>query len=169
MNPGSPTDPGSDTAAPRYSFDSVWRIDTSHERVWAAFEELLVSDEPFQWWPGMRSEGRSDGIHVVAGSPVGYRLRFRLHDIRQTPRELVTLRSDGDLRGRAEMRLAPVGPRTSTIDVTWRVDLTRPWMRRADPMLRPVFVRAHDVVMRAGERGLNDWLRAAERDSDPVG
>ena len=37
-------------------------------------------------------------------------------------------------------------------------------------VLRPVFVLAHDAVMRAGERGLNAWLREqAKRDSDPVG
>jgi len=169
LNPVSPTNPGSDTGEPRYSFGSTWHVDASHDRVWSAFEQLLDDEHPFQWWPGMDSTLQDDGIHVVAGSPVGYSLRFRLHDIEQVPRELVTLRSDGDLLGRATMRLAPVDADHSTIDVTWLVDVTKPWMRRAEPVLRPVFVRAHDVVMRAGERGLNAWLRASERDSDPVG
>ena len=37
--------------------------------------------------------------------------------------------------------------------------------------LRPVFVLAHDAVMRAGERGLNAWLVGEQqrRGSDPVG
>jgi hypothetical protein len=105
-------------------------------------------------------------IHVVAGSPVGYRLRFRLHDIVQTPTERVTLQSSGDLAGRASMELGAVDDAHSTIDVSWHVDVTRRWMRAAGPLMRPVFVLAHDAVMSAGERGLNAWLL---RDSDPVG
>jgi hypothetical protein len=161
LNPSSPTDPGSDTADRRYSFSSRWQIAAPRERVWSAFEDLLGAEQPFAWWPGMHSERRGgDDIHVVAGSPVGYRLRFRLHDIEPTPMELVTLRSDGDLDGRATMRLEAVDAASSTIDVAWHVDVTRPWMRRAGFALRPLFVQAHDAVMRAGERGLNDWLAA---------
>jgi hypothetical protein len=159
LNPSSHTNPGSDTAGRRYSFSSRWRIQASRERVWAAFEELLATEHPFVWWPGMHSERRGgDDIHVVAGSPVGYRLRFRLHDIKQDPMSLVTLHSDGDLEGRATMRLEPVDDASSTIDVDWHVDVTRSWMRRTGFALRPLFVRAHDAVMRSGERGLNDWL-----------
>jgi hypothetical protein len=169
LNPSSHTNPGSDTADRRYSFASRWRISASRERVWLEFEELLEAEHPFVWWPGMHSERRGgEDIHVEAGSPMGYRLRFRLHDIEQTPMELVTLRSDGDLEGRATMRLAPVDEGHSTIDVAWDVDVTRPWMRRSGAVLRPVFVRAHDLVMRAGERGLNDWLlRPSEETSAP--
>ena len=170
MNPTSPRNPGSDTAGSPYSFSSRWHIAASKPRVWQAFEELLASDDPFVWWPGMDSERRDQDIHVVAGSPVGYSLRFRLHDLVQTPMERVQLQSDGDLLGSADLRLAAVDDTSSTIDVSWQVDVTQPWMRRMRLVLRPVFVLAHDAVMRAGERGLNVWLRAqAERDSDPVG
>ena len=48
--------------------------------------------------------------------------------------------------------------------------MTQPWMRRMRFVLRPVFVLAHDAVMRAGERGLNEWLREhPQPDSGPVG
>lgn len=170
MNPTSPTNPGSDTGGSQYSFSSRWHLGASHERVWRAFEELLPSDDPFVFWPGMQSERRGDDIHVTAGSPVGYTLRFRVHDVASTPMRLVTLRADGDLLGRATMTLGVVDGRNSTIDVRWNVDVTQPWMRRMRFVLRPVFVLAHDAVMRAGERGLNAWLREqANRDSDPVG
>lgn len=173
MNPTSPTNPGSDTGPTRYSFSSRWHIEAPQERVWSLFEELLESEEPFVWWPGMHSERRGGpDIHVVAGSPVGYKLRFRLHDIVQTPIELVTLQADGDLAGRASMRLSPVDDASSAIDVAWHVDVTPRWMRVSATLLRPVFVLAHDAVMRAGERGLNAWLVAEHhprRDSDPVG
>lgn len=169
MNPTSHSDPGSDTGGARYSFSSRWHLDASQERVWATFEERLASEDPFVWWPGMHSERRGgDDIHVVAASPVGYALRFRLHDLVQTPITSVTLRSDGDLRGSAALELSPVDDENSTIDVTWRVDVTPRWMRMSGIALRPLFVLAHDAVMRAGERGLNARL-AAERDSDPVG
>jgi hypothetical protein len=170
LNPTSPTDPGSDTAGSHYSFSSRWHIAASQQRVWQAFEELLPSENPFVFWPGMQSErlGGPD-IHVTAGSPMGYTLRFRVHDVDSMPMDQVTLRADGDLVGQATMRLAAVDDLNSTIDVQWHVDVTQPWMRRMRFVLRPVFVLAHDVVMRAGERGLNAWLREqAKTDSDPV-
>ncbi|MGA9103437.1 hypothetical protein [Aeromicrobium sp.] len=171
MNPTSPTDPGSDTAESQYSFSSRWHIDAPHERVWTTFEDLLSSDDPFVWWPGMASTRDGGGdIHVDAGSPMGYTLRFRLHDLVQTPKERVELQADGDLLGSADLRLSPADATSSTIDVSWHVDVTQPWMRRMRFVLRPVFVLAHDAVMRAGERGLNAWLREqAAGDSDPVG
>jgi hypothetical protein len=167
LNPTSHSDPGSDTGSTRYSFSSQWHLDGSQEHVWSVFEELLETENPFIWWPGMHSsrQGGSD-IHVVADSPVGYKLRFRLHDMVQTPIERVELQSSGELAGRATMVLAAVDEEHSTIDVSWYVDVTKPWMRAAGRVLRPVFVLAHDAVMAAGERGLNAWL---VRDSDPVG
>jgi hypothetical protein len=171
LNPTSHTDPGSDTGGSQYSFRSRWQIAASQERVWRAFEELLPSENPFVFWPGMRSDRRGGAdIHVTAGSPVGYTLRFRVYDVEPTPMKRVTLRADGDLLGRATMQLGAVDDLSSTIDVSWHVDVTQPWMRRMRFVLRPVFVLAHDVVMRAGERGLNDWLgEHPSQDSDPVG
>jgi hypothetical protein len=167
LNPTSHSDPGSDTGPTRYSFSSRWQIAAPQETVWRLFEELLASEEPFAWWPGMHSERRGGpDIHVVAGSPVGYKLRFLLHDLVQTPMEQVTLLSSGDLDGSASLRLSPVDDASSTIDVTWHVDVTPRWMRLSGSVLRPVFVLAHDAVMRAGERGLNSWL---SRNPDPVG
>ena len=163
--------PGSDTAGSQYSFNSQWHITAPQEQVWGVFEHLLTAEDPFVWWPGMDAERRGgEDIHVSAGSPVGYTLRFRLHDLVPTPMEQVTLRSDGDLAGTAAMRLNPVDDANSTIDVSWHVDVTPRWMRMASFALRPVFVMAHDAVMRAGERGLNAWLvEQQRRDSDPVG
>ncbi|MGH3459260.1 hypothetical protein [Aeromicrobium sp.] len=169
MNPTSPIDPGSDTARSQYSFTSRWHVAASQEDVWYLFEDQLASDDPFVWWPGMDSERRGDDIHVVAGSPVGYTLRFRLHDIVEEPKERVTLQSDGDLDGEAALVLRGVDESSSTIDVSWHVDVTQPWMRATRLALRPVFVLAHHAVMRAGERGLNSWLvENRQRDSDPV-
>ncbi len=143
---------------------------TSRERLWRLFDDLLVSDDPFAWWPGMDSRrGETDDILVVAGSPVGYRLRFRLHDIVESPMDHVTLRSDGDLDGRAIMRFTPVDDTSCTLDVEWHVTVTPRWMRVTGFALRPVFVHAHDVAMRRGEEGLAAWLRARSGSgSDPV-
>lgn len=170
MNPTSHSDPGSDTGGSQYSFSSRWHLSASQGRVWGAFEELLPTENPFVFWPGMRSErGGGPDIHVTAGSPVGYTLRFRVYDVESTPMQRVTLRADGDLLGRATMQLGVVDDDKSTIDVSWHVDVTQPWMRRMRFVLRPVFVLAHDAVMRAGERGLNEWLREHPRpDSHPM-
>jgi hypothetical protein len=163
--------PGSDTAGSQYSFSSRWQIAAPQEQVWRVFEDLLTADDPFIWWPGMNSERRGgEDIHVSAGSPFGYTLRFRLHDLVPTPQEQVTLQSDGDLAGHAAMRLSPIDDQNSAIDVSWHVDVTPRWMRMSSLVLRPVFVMAHDAVMGAGERGLNAWMLAEQRrDSDPVG
>ena len=172
MNPTSPTNPGSDTAGSHYSFSSRWHITAPQEQVWSVFEDLLTAEDPFVWWPGMDAERRGgEDIHVSAGSPFGYTLRFRLHHLVPTPMTQVTLRSDGDLDGTASMRLSPVDDANSAIDVSWDVDVTPRWMRMSRFALRPVFVLAHDAVMRAGERGLNAWLAGERlpRGSDPVG
>jgi hypothetical protein len=42
----------------------------------------------------------------------------------------------------------------------WIVAVTRPWMRLAAPLLRPVFAWNHNTVMRWGEDGLARWLAA---------
>ena len=162
--------PGSDTAGRQYSFSSRWHIAAPQEEVWRVFEDLLTAEDPFVWWPSMDAERREgEDIHVSAGSPFGYTLRFRLHDLEPTPMEQVTLRSDGDLAGSAAMRLSPVDDENSAIDVSWHVDVTPRWMRMSSFALRPVFVLAHDAVMRAGERGLNAWLVGEQRrNSDPV-
>ena len=55
---------------------------------------------------------------MTAGSPVGYTLRFRVYDVEPTPMEQVTLRADGDLLGRATMKLGVVDDLNSTIDVS---------------------------------------------------
>lgn len=164
--------PGSDTAGSHYSFSSRWHVAAPRERVWSVFEGLLTADDPFVWWPGMNSERRGgEDIHVSAGSPFGYTLRFRLHDIEPTPMQQVTLRSDGDLAGTAAMLLSRIDDANSAIDVSWHVDVTPRWMRMSRFALRPAFVLAHDAVMRAGERGLNAWMVGEDRrrDSDPVG
>lgn len=163
--------PGSDTAAAPYSFASCWTVPASRERLWRTFDELLVSDDPFIWWPGMHSVLQGDGsIRVDAGSPVGYRLRFRLYDMVETPMERVRLRSDGDLDGRATMQFSPIDDSSCSLDITWHVAVTPRWMRAAEFALRPVFARAHDIVMQRGERGLATWLREHPRaGSPPVG
>ena len=49
--------------------------------------------------------------------------------------------------------LSPEG-RGTHARYTWRVELTRPWMRVMAPMLAPVFRWNHNGVMRAGAEGL---------------
>lgn len=39
------------------------------------------------------------------------------------------------------------------VGVLWSVDLTRPWMVGAGPLLAPAFAAAHAAMMRSGERG----------------
>ncbi len=45
----------------------------------------------------------------------------------------------------------------------WIVEVTRPWMRLAAPMLRPMFTWNHGVVMSWGYQGLTRKLARADR------
>lgn len=66
--------------------------------------------------------------------------------------------STGDLVGRGSLDVTEDGP-GSALTWTWEVETHRPWMRITGPLLRPVFVLAHTLVMRRGERGFRDTVR----------
>ncbi len=54
------------------------------------------------------------------------------------------------------------GARTQ-VRYDWIVEVTRPWMRIAAPMLRPIFTSNHGVVMSWGYQGLTRKLARADR------
>jgi hypothetical protein len=72
------------------------------------------------------------------------------------------------LEGRALGELVGVGCWTlergdrTRVRYDWGVQVTRPWMRRLAPLLQPIFVWNHGVVMERGRRGLIRWLGVVE-------
>lgn len=146
-----------------YEFRSVWDVAQPPAQLWDTVQHLLERDDPLPWWSAVTVTGRrGEEIDLVARSAFGYRLRFTVHDLDLRHPDTMRFRSRGDLDGAALLTFAPgrVGRTRLTID--WHVDPTRRWMVRSQRALRPLFVVAHDLVMRSGERRFNRWL--ARRD-----
>ena len=151
---------------PVYRFASTWAVAAPADRCWDLLESAL-DGRRLDWWPQVRlrrmpvpatGHGRArllhpgDEIVMRVRSPLGYALSSRL-TVTSVDRRAITAASTGDLEGEGSVRLSGEGDGTR-IAWTWNVTPRRPWMRVAGPVLRPLFTRAHDAVMRRGERGL---------------
>lgn len=146
------------TRTSRYVLRSRWRLPLDVAAAWDVVESLLSSPDPFVWWDAVTVQDRADDrLRVVTRSHAGYVLRFELHDLDVRRPDRVTVRAVGDLDGHGTIRVRPDGA-GSVIDVDWQVETTRAWMRRTAPVMRPVFVAAHAMVMRQGRRAFVRWL-----------
>lgn len=146
-----------------YEFRSVWDVAEPPDRLWRTLEELLETDDPMPWWDAVTvTAHRGEEIDLVARSAFGYRLRFTVHDLDLRPLETMAFRSRGDLEGHAQLEFTAAAAGRTRLTIDWHVDATPAWMVRGERVLRPVFVLAHDLVMRSGERRLNRWLARRE-------
>ena len=147
-----------------YEMTSRWEINASREHMWGVFDELLANSDPMPWWTSLQVLS-NDGTTMVlkAHSPIGYALRFRVHDLVATKPDTLTYASDGDLRGSGSTTFRSVSANACTLDFRWNVSLDRAWMRASSLVLRPVFVLGHDLVMAQGEKNLNAWLATRAR------
>jgi uncharacterized protein YndB with AHSA1/START domain len=147
------TEPG------RYEFTTEWTIPAPPERVWT---ELMDPERWPQWWPGvvlvetMRA-GEQNGLGAVRRytfrSRLPYRLTFTMETTRVEPHQIIEGRATGELEGHGCWRLYPAGPGTRVL-YDWHVAVTKPWLKRLDPVARRLFEWNHDVVMESGRRGL---------------
>jgi len=143
-----------------YMFRSRWHVGHTRESLWDSLEALLETDDPMPWWPSVQvTHYDGDDLELRAASFLGYALTFRLADLESFRPERLTFTSKGDLRGTGEVTFVDLGAR-SAMDIYWRVATDRPWMRRTAWVLRPLFVGAHHLIMRQGEKHLNEWLDA---------
>lgn len=142
-----------------YVFVSRWSIARSRDSLWDVLDDLLATDDPMVWWPSV-SVQRYDGsvMTVRAASAFGYSLTFDLADLEASRPDRLTFNATGDLRGRGVVTFADHGPRRCEMDIDWRVDTDRRWMRWTGWLLRPLFVAGHALIMRQGEKKLNAWL-----------
>jgi hypothetical protein len=142
-----------------YRMTSRWDIRTSREALWDVFDELLDSPDPMPWWSAVKVVS-NDGISMSlkARSPIGYTLRFRVHDLVASKPDTLTYASDGDLRGSGSTTFRSVSADACALDFAWAVSVDRAWMRATSLVLRPLFVLGHNAVMAQGEKRLNAWL-----------
>jgi hypothetical protein len=147
-----------------YVLVSRWRVGRGREALWDVLEALLDTPDPLPWWPSVQVTAYDgDNLDLRAASGLGYAVTFRLANLESRRPDRLAFTSEGDLRGRGEITFVELTDDTSEMDIDWRVATDRRWMRWTAWILRPVFVTGHHIVMRQGEKHLNEWLRAQER------
>jgi hypothetical protein len=151
-----------------YGFRAVFELTALREEV---FDAALA---PERWLADLHhvrrierlTPGAADGrgaryrTTVAAASP--YRLRWEMTAERVVAPELIAWRAEGDLAGSGVWELEATGAGTRVVS-TAHLATTRWWMNLLEPVARPLFVRNHDVVMRAGVETLAGHLDAEVR------
>jgi hypothetical protein len=142
-----------------YRFLTMIEIPVSRERVWA---EVAAPERWVTWWPGLLevrklqagdAEGRGALLEFVFRSRLPYTLSFRGRVTRLEVPGRMDIEAVGELQGLAVFELDDLG-RATRMRLTWTVKTTKIWMNLLAPIARPFFVWNHDVLMKAGARGL---------------
>ena len=146
--------------SPRLVLVSRWRLDTTRERLW----ELLSHPEHWPgWWPHLASveplaPGNADGIDARRRfrwrSGLGYGFSVVMTTIRSERLREIEAAAAGDLRGIGLWVIDEDAPGAVRLTYRWYVELAKPWMRLAAPLLKPVFAWRHFAVMGSGARGM---------------
>ncbi len=155
------------SAATHFDLHSHWRIDAPVERVWAALTDTTTWP---RWWPYVRRvhtlrEGDACGLGAIRridwATRLPYAIVIDVEAVESVRLQRLRGRARGQLEGEGTWLLRARGAHT---DVTylWRVAVTKPWMRALAPLMAPVFRWNHDGVMRAGEDGLQRYLRGTD-------
>jgi len=135
----------------RLTSDREYRFAVPPEALW---QVLAATDEYRQWWPWLRDFQAvglvvGDDWRCVVRPPLPYTLRFALVLDEVVAPSLVRARVHGDIAGTAALTIAPTadGVRLRLVS-----DLT-PSSRAfglLSSVLRPLVVRAHDLVLDNG-------------------
>ena len=143
-----------------YVFRSEWRLAAPPERVY----EVLADVERYpDWWPQVRRARRIDDVsgELTCRSLLPYDLTFVMRRVVEDPVRLV-LRAElvGDLTGTSQWSLQPHGDGALAV-FDEDVSVGSGALRAASRLLRPALRANHDLMMRAGERGLRRHLHRA--------
>lgn len=142
-----------------YRFVTHWLVPQRADRVWELMAESLRAGDPVPWWGMVHTRSHdADSVWLRTDSGLGYRLNFRIYELREHAGHRLTFRADGDVAGIGNIAFTSMGPQC-VVSIDWRVSLHKAWMRRWQWVLRPVFVSAHALVMIIGARRLKEWVR----------
>jgi uncharacterized protein YndB with AHSA1/START domain len=150
----------------QYEFLTSWCFDAPIERVFGVLNDTAAFPE---WWKGVVAvavlePGDADGVGELASyswrGVLPYSLGFESRVVRVEPPYLIEGHATGELEGVGIWRLF-AGPDGTAVLYSWRVRLTKPWMRMWGPLARPAMRWNHDHVMRQGGLGLAERLGAS--------
>ncbi len=140
-----------------YRFRSVWQIGAGPDRVYRALAD--VGGYP-TWWPQVQEARQLDDAsgELRCRSLLPYDLVFVVRrEVEDDERRILRAALDGDLAGSSQWTITGDGGQSRAVfeeDVVVRKAL----VRLVGPMARPALRFNHDRMMRAGERGLREYL-----------
>lgn len=159
--------------ATNYHLLTIWRIQAPLAAVYAAILDSLRWPD---WWLGAQSVkqtaiGSANGINNVRRYAWQGELPFAVvFDVCATRIEdLVAIegRALGDLDGIGRWHFFQRGAH-SEVHYEWHVHSTRWWMNVMAPMVRPLFIRNHNLVMAQGGDGLARLLQVPPVDQKNI-
>ena len=141
-----------------YHFTTHWNIQASPDAIY----EVLKDGERYQdWWKPayLRTEKVGEKkVRALVRALLPYTLEFTTELIRDEPPRELELRSTGELEGRGLWVLKPNGGSTD-VYFYWDVRTHKPLLRWLSFLLKPLFKKNHDWVMRQGEPLLQEEVK----------
>ena len=140
-----------------YLFESRWRLDATPAAVYEALRE--VEQYP-QWWPQVVGVRRIDEVsgELRCRSLLPYDLVFVVHrEVEDASSGLLRARLDGDLSGTSQWTVRGDGDGAVAV-FEESVEVRKRMVRAAGRLVRPALRFNHDLMMRAGEKGLRRHL-----------
>jgi uncharacterized protein YndB with AHSA1/START domain len=144
----------------RYTFRTRWHLPAPPQRVYGVLAD--VESYP-AWWPQVRSARRIDETsgELTCRSLLPYELVFRMHQELRDPEGLVLRASmTGDLNGSSQWTISADGDGSAYAVFDEDVSVGSGLLHAAGRLVRPALKFNHDLMMRAGEKGLRRHLSA---------
>jgi hypothetical protein len=157
-----------------YHFLTEWRVPGTIDEVKAVLGDGASLT---RWWPSVyldvtevekgdeQGVGRALDLHTKGWLP--YTLRWTLRITEPMSDSGFALEATGDLAGTGRWTFRPDGPEV-VITYDWRVQATKPLLRRLSWLLRPAFSANHHWAMRKGEESLRLELRRRRMTDGPA-
>jgi uncharacterized protein YndB with AHSA1/START domain len=144
-------------ASAQYVFRSEWRLPARPDEVYAVLAD--VENYP-KWWPQVRRSRRIDDVsgELTCRSLLPYDVAFVIHQDLEDPASLVLrARMEGDLSGTSQWTVTADGDGSLAV-FDENVNVGNGMLRAAGRLFRPALKFNHDLMMRAGEKGLREHL-----------
>lgn len=140
-----------------YVFRTEWRLPGPPERAYAVLSDVAAYPS---WWPQVRRARRLDDVsgELTCRSLLPYDVVLVLHrDVEDPAAGILRARMTGDLTGSTQWTVtADNGGCLAVFDE--QVKVGNRMLRAGGRLFRPALRLNHDLMMRAGEKGLRAHL-----------
>lgn len=151
-------------SATQFVLVTDWHFQSPLPRVW----ELIERTEAWPaWWRAVKAveklkDGDAEGVGRVVrlswATALPYSITFDVETLRVEPQHLIEGRAFGELDGMGLWTFNSEQKGGTHVRYEWRVEVTKPWMRRFAPLLRRAFEWNHHKVMCWGLEGARKAL-----------